>query len=753
VRRLAAIIAALVTFAFVLALLEATPPRPGLARLVGAEARHLIDVRGGVHLVFDGASPATRAALEARAELSNGNLEVRQDGRALIVDVVGVPIRELAAVRKLFSAPHRLELRLVDSSSLPRTFGDAVQHDAMAHDLEVSARYDDWHSGSGAWVLEAASVDQLTHYLHALSGRTEIPSLTAGGLWAIEAPPAPQPGDDPRHRPLATAYPLRGEAVITARQVATAEARLDADEQRPAVHVRLSDQGGERLARATSAGVGQKMAILVDERVMSVPIINSPVIGGRLSITMGRGQSLDQATELAAAIAAPPIPDGLKPVSSEWRAPTVSVGRMLAGNTIAAMIAGLLAALLITAMCRLVPLAAVPMAILVEGKNDLARRGVITVIACAVTVLASRLPVPGAHGDALHRPAGLLELGVLPMFAAFAIVELVAVLVPALRRRRDEPVWRARLHRLALGFGVLITTLHAWFEVHDLQHAWPPMLEAGTIRLIVAALTLIGGTLLCAVLAGLIERRGIGPGWPLVWASIALPSLVDQLRLAPPGSHVELQLASLVSLAALGGALAGLRLHRDGRTLRLPLAGLIPLAPASTLALLSTRLPGAYLALRPAEDWMVRHPPVIAIGIVCISLCVAVLTARPLAQPFPSALTVSILALLVLFAVQLATTGADVTMVLLGPLLGAVVVDVVASARAHRGQLVCVAAVSEVQRAEALRDQLASAGVAAHLHAASFRALSLIFGAFTPVKILVSARDAERARSEVGVGP
>jgi preprotein translocase subunit SecD len=56
---------------------------------------------------------------------------------------------------------------------------------------------------------------------------------------------------------------------------------------RPEVLITFNRYGGRRFGELTSKNVGRKMAIILDDRVNSAPVIQSAITGGRSTITMG----------------------------------------------------------------------------------------------------------------------------------------------------------------------------------------------------------------------------------------------------------------------------------------------------------------------------------------------------------------------------------------------------------------------------------------------------------------------------------
>lgn len=59
----------------------------------------------------------------------------------------------------------------------------------------------------------------------------------------------------------------------------------------PAVSIHLTPEGAVRFGEATGAAVGRKAAIVLDGEVLSAPVIQERIDGGRVQITMGAGSS------------------------------------------------------------------------------------------------------------------------------------------------------------------------------------------------------------------------------------------------------------------------------------------------------------------------------------------------------------------------------------------------------------------------------------------------------------------------------
>ncbi|MDI1429169.1 SecDF P1 head subdomain-containing protein [Polyangium sorediatum] len=93
---------------------------------------------------------------------------------------------------------------------------------------------------------------------------------------------------EPRPIGLRT-YVVAGGAIVTHANVVDAMVLEDDGKgpvQAPVVLVTLDAAGGERFHAATREHVKERLAIVVNDKAMSVPLVESPIPGGRVSISM-----------------------------------------------------------------------------------------------------------------------------------------------------------------------------------------------------------------------------------------------------------------------------------------------------------------------------------------------------------------------------------------------------------------------------------------------------------------------------------
>jgi preprotein translocase subunit SecD len=142
--------------------------------------------------------------------------------------------------------------------------------------------------------------------LAAASSAFQVPDDREIGFERAE--PAPDAKDS---RPFWRTYYLVRPSRLTGAAVAKATPSYDANTNRPVVMLDLTRTGGQAFGELTTEIVGMKLATLLDGKIKSAPIVNGPIRGGRVSITMGGGdpaRAEREAHDLAAVLSAGAMP-------------------------------------------------------------------------------------------------------------------------------------------------------------------------------------------------------------------------------------------------------------------------------------------------------------------------------------------------------------------------------------------------------------------------------------------------------------
>ena len=96
-----------------------------------------------------------------------------------------------------------------------------------------------------------------------------------------------------------------GNTVLTGTDLKDAQAAIDQN-NRNVVNLEFSDEGGKKFADLTMKNVGRKIAILLDGEVLTDPVVNEPILGGRAEISGQR--TLEEAQRLAVLLRSGALP-------------------------------------------------------------------------------------------------------------------------------------------------------------------------------------------------------------------------------------------------------------------------------------------------------------------------------------------------------------------------------------------------------------------------------------------------------------
>ena len=132
---------------------------------------------------------------------------------------------------------------------------------------------------------------------------------------------------------LAPAYVVKKRAEVTGEMLVDAQARFDQQTGQPIVQFRFNGQGARRFGDVSSQNIGRRFAIVLDNKVISAPVIQSAITGGSGQITGHFTEA--SANDLAILLRAGALPAPLKveeqrTVGAELGADAVKAGAISA---------------------------------------------------------------------------------------------------------------------------------------------------------------------------------------------------------------------------------------------------------------------------------------------------------------------------------------------------------------------------------------------------------------------------------------
>ncbi|GAB4273206.1 MAG: hypothetical protein Kow0029_12670 [Candidatus Rifleibacteriota bacterium] len=123
-------------------------------------------------------------------------------------------------------------------------------------------------------------------------------------------------------------FKLQKRPAVTGRDLKFAKVAFD-DMNSPIVHLEFNAEGAAKFAQVTGSHIGEQLAIVLDNKVHSAPVIQNRITGGMASIT-GRF-TLEEAQNLAIVLRAGALPASLIALESRVVGPTLGQESIKAG--------------------------------------------------------------------------------------------------------------------------------------------------------------------------------------------------------------------------------------------------------------------------------------------------------------------------------------------------------------------------------------------------------------------------------------
>jgi len=124
------------------------------------------------------------------------------------------------------------------------------------------------------------------------------------------------------------AIAVKRRAMVTGDQLIDAQQSYD-ENGAPAVSIRFDTAGGRRFAQVTRENVNKPFAIILDDRVISAPGINEPILGGNAQIS--GNFTVESANQLAVALRSGKLPVELKVIEERTVGPELGADSIRSG--------------------------------------------------------------------------------------------------------------------------------------------------------------------------------------------------------------------------------------------------------------------------------------------------------------------------------------------------------------------------------------------------------------------------------------
>jgi hypothetical protein len=732
---------------------------------------------------------------------------VQHEGDLVVLEFPGLPEASVPETVSMLAHGGIVFKEVIDGTQtvveLARAAGIEVDARAKPNYDEVGVDLDQWRpeEGSGTYTdfyLYAPSTEALQRVLDAATANGYVlPSdVELVSEWV-----EPWRPDERGH--LRT-YLVSKDVAMDGSTIENATGSYDPNTNRPIVLLDFNREGAQKFCDLTGRIVGHKLATILDGAVKSAPIINGKICGGKASITMGRNEperELRERDAMVGTLKMGSLPAGGTIERQQWK-PAADVrryewlARLLFGLVAGAVAGGL--ALLALRVTRPTPRRSIAR---VTSGNKLGRRVMVTAIAPVALWLGARITLPWIDdaelehivtkgGGHLGEQFSIIAIGIMPILSAYALVELAALAVPAWRWRRQDPLGRAGLGRAVAVITIAIASIQAYFiwSYLDSLGRGPAggmlgmfgaygvdILDHGAhVKWLVIA-TLVAGTCLLAIIAGIITEHGLGNGYAaLLLGGFVIDVLDPYFAQGIDGFTHHLAagwhplVLGLIAALAIGLATRAL-LRRQVGELALPPSGIAPFGDSASViglllmlyALVATdpfkaqELVGRFyssfsihttiiLGSIPIWAWLFARPSIVTHVAARAGL------EAPTYRTWLRATGLAFAAMTAIYAVGQSVAGyaprAFVPLTIM--IATAAVLDIIDDMRARRRDLAVVGVVHHAQHAGVLERMLAGASIPAHFHARNIRTLFAFWGPWAPIVVYAPVDQKEAARAK-----
>ena len=153
------------------------------------------------------------------------------------------------------------------------------------------------------------------------------------------------PDSEVLQSPDGTPYLIEKQVRVSGEDLTDAQPGFDNNSGQPIVTFRFNSNGARRFAVTTQEAVGRPFAIVLDNQVISAPVIREPITGGSGQIS--GNFTVQQANDLAILLRAGALPAPLKVVEERTVGPSLGQDSIEAGKFAAFVAAGLVAVFMI----------------------------------------------------------------------------------------------------------------------------------------------------------------------------------------------------------------------------------------------------------------------------------------------------------------------------------------------------------------------------------------------------------------------
>jgi preprotein translocase subunit SecD len=246
-------------------------------------------------------------------------------GRDIVVELPGLTKNDFDRVKKVIGRTAQLEFKICDDGN--DFMGKVAAKVPEKGPIQVrSESYDGKQRGTITYTyLQSKDKAALEKFIEGLPGMG-LPIPKTHEILFGEEQAKDEKGNDLPEKIWITYY-LHRRAELTGDYIADAEVQWDERTGRPEVGLTFDHTGASIFERVSGDHVGERMAIILDSKINSAPVLQSRIGGGRARITLGGFKDpfklQQEAKDLVAVLRAGALPAPLRKTFETQVGPTL----------------------------------------------------------------------------------------------------------------------------------------------------------------------------------------------------------------------------------------------------------------------------------------------------------------------------------------------------------------------------------------------------------------------------------------------
>ncbi len=247
----------------------------------------------------------------------------------IVVEVPGADEEAFNRIRDIIGKTARLEFQILDDeSSFVAELTDVPE--GIEKKVEIASAGTSKSQVTTTFLVARGkgARQKLAAYLTTLKDGGRIPEdheLLLGPYSRAEDDEEPAANKQPDE--AFRTYYLFGRAEVTGQGIEDAFVSNDPQTNKPYVAINFNHDGADAFRQLTGRNVKRRMAIVLDDRVESAPVIQSEIGGGHCQITLGGfrpyNEVLNEARDLVIVLKAGALPVPIRPANEQMIGPTL----------------------------------------------------------------------------------------------------------------------------------------------------------------------------------------------------------------------------------------------------------------------------------------------------------------------------------------------------------------------------------------------------------------------------------------------